>query len=173
MKTCRKCHNIYALSDFYKLVIAPDGLRYECKICTAREARQRRLSRTDKQKQAAKEYQNNYKRTHPEMVRRSCLKRKYKITLEQYEQQLAQQGGGCAICGVLPDAIRVFHVDHDHSCCAVGKTSVKTCGKCIRGLLCSRCNNGLGQFGDDSLRLERAAQYLKDFNIRPIRENEY
>jgi hypothetical protein len=47
-------------------------------------------------------------------------------------------------------------VDHDHNCCP----SKKTCGKCIRGLLCMDCNRGLGYFRDDTARLDRAISYL-------------
>jgi hypothetical protein len=36
-------------------------------------------------------------------------------------------------------------VDHDHACCPKQvKATAKTCGKCIRGLLCFRCNTSLG-----------------------------
>lgn len=49
-----------------------------------------------------------------------------------------------------------FVVDHDHTCCP-GKRS---CGRCVRGLLCNRCNRALGQFGDDIETLRRAVAYL-------------
>jgi hypothetical protein len=35
-----------------------------------------------------------------------------------------------------------FNIDHDHSCCNRG---ARSCGKCIRGMLCTSCNTGLGQ----------------------------
>lgn len=89
------------------------------------------------------------------------LKEKSNLTPEQYEEMLAQQGGTCAICGGTDPAGRWgaygrFHVDHDHACCP-GKSS---CGRCIRGLLCGKCNIGLGSFGDDPQVLVAAAAYL-------------
>lgn len=63
------------------------------------------------------------------------LKYAHGITLEQYEELLARQGGVCAICRRRPTKNRLS-VDHDHRCCP-GRRS---CGKCIRGLLCKECN---------------------------------
>lgn len=60
-------------------------------------------------------------------------------------QLLAQSDGRCQMCG---DEAKLC-VDHDH-----------TSGR-VRGLLCHRCNIGLGYFGDDITRLEGAIEYLK------------
>ena len=65
-----------------------------------------------------------------------------------YDAQLVKQGGGCAICGARPK-VRRLNVDHEHLSGAV------------RGLLCARCNRGLGWFADRPERLEGAALYLK------------
>lgn len=87
------------------------------------------------------------------------LKEKYKITVERYDQMLESQGGVCAICG-LPPTRKLLGVDHDHKCCpAVGRS----CGACVRGLLCENCNQGLGRFGDDLQRLENAMNYLRRY----------
>ena len=53
-------------------------------------------------------------------------------------------------------------VDHDHSCCP----GSKTCGKCLRGLACQKCNQGIGQFGDDPDRMRRVADNLEAANCR-------
>lgn len=74
-----------------------------------------------------------------------------------YEALLNSQGGGCAICGGQPTDGRNFHVDHDHSCCP---GQGRSCGRCIRGLLCNGCNVGIGMMGDNPERLIAAAQYL-------------
>lgn len=74
------------------------------------------------------------------------LKRNYGISLVEYEEMLAKQGGRCAVCGVKSD--KTLHLDHNHK---TGK---------VRGLLCHKCNSGLGSFNDDVELLIRAAEYL-------------
>lgn len=87
------------------------------------------------------------------------VKQMYKLTKEQFEKLLEDQGDGCAVCGTTEPGgrYRVWVVDHDHQCCP-GPTS---CGKCLRGLLCFRCNHGLGSFSDSPDRLRAAANYLE------------
>lgn len=81
----------------------------------------------------------------------SHLRRKFGITHEQYDAMLVKQGGRCAICRVLStESPKRFHVDHNHA------TGV------VRGLLCYRCNTGLGVFLDDISRLKSAIKYLKE-----------
>jgi hypothetical protein len=60
------------------------------------------------------------------------------ITRAQYDQLFALQDGRCAICGNKPKT-RQLSVDHDHSCCP----GSRSCGNCVRGLLCSVCNQNL------------------------------
>lgn len=82
--------------------------------------------------------------------RRSLLRR-YGLTLDDYEALLLKQNGRCKICGT-PTSGRVsgvFLVDHNHS---TGE---------VRGLLCSRCNVGMGNFDEDVTRLRRVIRYIK------------
>jgi hypothetical protein len=92
-----------------------------------------------------------------EQRREAALRTRFKIGLDDYYRMLAEQGGVCAICGAPPPAGRLFHVDHDHTCCPDGG---KSCGKCVRGLLCSRCNTGIGGLRDDVQILKAAIDYL-------------
>lgn len=79
--------------------------------------------------------------------RNDQLKRLYGITLDEYNKMLAHQGGCCAIC--METASSRLHVDHCHS---TGK---------VRGLLCSKCNTGLGAYRDNTELLKAAVDYLE------------
>lgn len=81
------------------------------------------------------------------------LRRKYGVTLEWYREQLSKQNNVCAICeqpetAVIRGKVIAMPVDHDH-----------TTGK-ARGLLCTRCNRGLGLFRDNVSILQSAISYL-------------
>ncbi|MFD5697455.1 endonuclease VII domain-containing protein [Streptomyces lasiicapitis] len=91
--------------------------------------------------------------------RSDVLKRAYGITLDQYEAMLTKQGGGCAICGGTNANGRNLYVDHDHACCP----GAKSCGLCVRALLCDPCNRSIGLMRDDPMRLEAAASYLRRY----------
>lgn len=86
-------------------------------------------------------------------ARRSMLKRKYNISLEEYDNMLLKQEGKCKICGSIKSEHKssVLYVDHCH-----------TTGN-IRGLLCHHCNYGLGGFRDNQDFLLSAINYLKEY----------
>jgi hypothetical protein len=73
------------------------------------------------------------------------LKYHYSMTLDEWDSLLRQQSGRCALC-LAPEPKLV--VDHDHTT------------ENIRGLLCTRCNVGLGMLQDDITVLQRALEYL-------------
>jgi hypothetical protein len=106
------------------------------------------LSKTTDYKRAYQEklYQKHGGKTR--FLRMTNVKAKYGISIEQYETMLKVQGGGCAICGEQCKTGKALAVDHCH------KTGV------VRGLLCGRCNKGLGLFGDRPGLLRKAADYL-------------
>lgn len=77
------------------------------------------------------------------------LNRRYGLSKEEYNKLLDQFEHRCAICDVEASKLKKgLCVDHDH-----------TTGK-IRGLLCDRCNRGLGMFQDDIKMLQNATLYL-------------
>lgn len=71
------------------------------------------------------------------------------FTYAEILQFLREQGGGCLICGTRTVGSARWHGDHDHS---TGK---------FRGVLCGKCNMGLGLFRDDAALLSKAAEYLR------------
>ena len=89
---------------------------------------------------------------HQQSAWRGHLKLFYKISEEQYNELLDEQGGCCAICRRPQDYFRKrFAVDHNHE---TGK---------VRGLLCPNCNQALGHMRDDPHLFVRAAMYLKHY----------
>lgn len=83
---------------------------------------------------------------------------RFNLSREQIERLFANPH--CHICGKTDNGGRSFHIDHDHACCDRGSTG-GSCGKCVRGLLCSACNHALGFFGDNVEVLEKAIAYLR------------
>lgn len=84
--------------------------------------------------------------------------RGFNIPVVTYEQMLIEQCWGCAICGNVDNQL---YVDHDRSCCSNDSTTKKSCGYCVRGLLCISCNFGLGYMRDNRQSLIEAVSYLK------------
>jgi len=91
-------------------------------------------------------------------LKNNRLKSKYGITGAQFEVMLIRQFGRCLGCQQDFDLgrKRSICVDHDHKCCS----GDKSCGKCVRGLLCQNCNNVLGRTAEDKTTLRRLISYL-------------
>lgn len=81
--------------------------------------------------------------------REKRLAKEYNMTSEDYLKLLEDQNYQCAICKVEVDP-ELFQIDHCH-----------TKGN-VRGLLCKKCNLGLGLFGDSIDSLKNAIDYLLD-----------
>ena len=163
MKACTKCGVVQPLDQFYAAPGGRDGLRGDCKACFKARAAARYRANPERVKERVRQWakdnpekradwQRRYRESGRRQMndRRSYLKRMYALTVEQYDELLAAQGGVCAICKAPPRDDISLHVDHDH------ETGER------RGLLCFRCNNALGDFGDDRERLRAAVDYLLD-----------
>jgi hypothetical protein len=83
-----------------------------------------------------------------EKSRAAHLKIFFGITVAEYDLLFEKQGGVCAICKKVCSTGHALSVDHCH------ETGV------IRGLLCRRCNRGIGHFYDNSFLLQTAVNYL-------------
>lgn len=89
------------------------------------------------------------------MTRDAYLRRTYGITEDDFNKMLERQGGACAICGKR-QRYQNLAVDHDHV------TGL------VRGLLCKRCNEGLGRFEYDDEVMYRLLQYVGDIRLARI-----
>lgn len=97
-----------------------------------------------------REAQNRkFKTDNPNYSREYNLNKYYGITIAQYDEIMAAQNGGCAVCGKTEEQEgKSLAVDHDHGS-----------GE-IYGALCYRCNHGLiGRTRDPEL-YRKAAEYL-------------
>lgn len=109
-----------------------------------------------------RDYMRKRRKGSPREIKDYDLRKKYNITMDQYETMLSEQNGQCAICGTTePGQSKWFEVDHDHSCC----DKKGSCGACVRGLLCTGCNSGISRFEDDPDRLDKAAAYVRARSI--------
>jgi hypothetical protein len=90
--------------------------------------------------------------------RRRVIKRKYRISVEEYEARLASQGGRCASCGGVFSASETPHLDHCHH---TGK---------LRGFVHQTCNMGMGLFQDDPGKLRAAADYIEKWAALPTQD---
>jgi hypothetical protein len=133
MKTCKACKVAKPYTEFNKRVGNADGYRTQCKAC---------WSIYNKKRYDDPKYVEQHRSNH--------LKRKYGITLADYETMLASQNNSCAICkSESPKRnSQYFMVDHNHQ---TGE---------VRGLLCHPCNSAIGLLGDNISSLEAAVTYL-------------
>lgn len=91
----------------------------------------------------------------------------YGLQPGDYELLYAAQGGRCWICQRATGASRRLSVDHDHKA-GCDHDPKKGCRRCVRGLLCRRCNDLLGHVRDDTDALYRCLWYLANPPARQI-----
>jgi len=131
VRKCFRCGESKALDEFTLNKTCTSGRTSICKSCTNTYHRE---WADNPERKIEASYRN----------RKTHLLRWFHLTEEQFDALLAAQDGVCACCGTdqwgSPSGVPA--VDHDHSCCP-GKRS---CGKCVRGLLCMSCNTLAGAF---------------------------
>ena len=145
MKTCAKCKTPKDLNSFNLARKRKDGRNPYCKECR----------RTERQSTRYQDYLKKYTRCvlekNPQYNRQVLVKSKYGLTLDQIEDIFTLQGRKCLICGVTDIPSDKWAVDHDHS---TGE---------VRGILCKKCNSGIGFLGDSIDTILNAYNYLARF----------
>lgn len=118
-----------------------DGLSAVCKVCSSKASTAWMKSLPPEEAK--------------KLRRKQVLKRNYGMTLDDYFALVESQDGMCGICrDPLTEGRIGAQVDHDH------KTGN------VRGILCVKCNAGLGQFRDNIGFLASAIGYLERSNAR-------
>jgi hypothetical protein len=174
VKVCPVCHIEKSGFDFYKTKRNRDGLKSCCKKCSSKvekKCRDRNRDRenifipdTKKCPRCKLEILSKlfYRKPQNKDGLDSCCKKcaiirqkeaSYGVSEKWIEDTLDSQGGACAICKFVPSAKgRPLGVDHNHS---TNK---------VRGLLCDRCNMGIGHLKDSIETLKSAISYLEKYN---------
>ena len=163
-KTCNTCGTTNPNTiDFYYTNPGLKSLRAKCKVCVMAKQKQWVDARppgyiTEKAKQ-------HYERTkHQRQLKYQSTKERrrelhvlkvYGLDEATHKAMFDSHGGCCWICGrSQSEETKRLSVDHDHA------TGV------VRGLLCQRCNRGLGMLGDNIECLARCIDYLETCSVR-------
>ena len=145
MKRCQRCKETKPLDEFFANKGEYDGHARMCKPCQVRRHQQWVGENREQVNRYARERYQNDRPRYAEYER----KKNYGLRKGEYDRMLAEQDGKCAICGTSdPSPRRHFAVDHCHH------TSE------VRGLLCGRCNTGIGQLQHSEEILLSALRYL-------------
>jgi len=168
VKTCCTCKADKPLSEFGKNKRQKDGHQRRCLECARTASAEYYRRHKDRANAATREWAkrnpdrvnaNNkrWREANPEKMalarKRANVRFLYGLAPDEYE---AMTSAGCAVCG----SHNRLHVDHDHSCCD-GRS--RGCGNCVRGILCSTCNTGIGFLRDDPALLRKAIAYLEGY----------
>jgi len=142
-QSCVRCGQAKSLADYTPHATSRTGISKKCRSCIAVAATKERPVTRDAR------------------YRHDMALKRLGITRQTYDQMHLRQNGVCAICQrpetrVIRGKLATLCVDHDH---ATGK---------IRGLLCGRCNAGLGLLGDTIASIETALSYLKSSTCREV-----
>jgi hypothetical protein len=166
IKQCSRCKRLKSTKEFYFRGEAKDKLRSWCKQCTNEQGEHRRIAWTERNRDKLREKGRRRRPSDRKIEARLLrLRNIYNIEPEDFEAMLDRQHHRCAICNDHNPHNSNWNIDHDHACCSSSK---KTCGSCIRGILCANCNRGLGAFKDNLKLLDAAKFYLISYMDRDI-----
>lgn len=132
-KICGKCKQDLPIENFAKST--KKGFQSYCKKCN-------------------KEHKNQWIVNNRDKVAVNRLWSRYRLKQIDFDKMIIDQNNTCLLCPQTFED-KVPAIDHDHNCCP----GEKSCGKCVRGLLCNNCNIKLGWY---EKRKEAIAKYLNN-----------
>lgn len=161
-KKCNRCGEVLATSFFYRHKLTSDGYLGQCKACVAARNKAYYESTKEDQRVYAREYHSRNREacrekmraryaSNKDRYREKWIEKKYgKGALAFYNAEIAKDDK-CRICGISESDAPGGRLAIDH-CHATGR---------LRGLLCSKCNTGIGLLGDNRAILQAAITYLE------------
>jgi hypothetical protein len=178
---CTGCNKMKPINEFPNNKETPCGKDPRCKVCRHLARRERMGAEKhnpvalDEEERAERRLATiaKYKAANKEKLRADNklfkLKANFNITSDQFVWLRHIQGDACFMCGepeVRIDSrtgsVMNLAIDHDHRCCP---ERGKSCGKCVRHLLCSACNVMVGFAELKSKVVHRFADYI---DLRPL-----
>lgn len=148
MKECKRCNKIKELTEFYRRL----DKEARCKECVSELRRQKYSEKKEAVLLAVKKYRSE----NPEKIRDTKLRQAYGVGTDYFEAKLLEQGGVCAGCrrnrkSVWRGKEVNMPLDHDHET------------KKPRGVLCIKCNRGLGLLEENIETLENLVRYINKY----------
>lgn len=147
VRKCKKCSEEKPLELFRKNKSCAEGRTYECLVCTREYKRNLEASNKEHFKKYKKKYRTQGSR------RAECIKKDYGISYDEYVDIYNRDLGKCRICSKTlaiekTENLETASIDHCHKS-----------GR-IRGILCGKCNIGIGMFDENLDLLLKARDYL-------------
>lgn len=161
---CTGCKLFKSVEMFPKNPETPCGYDPRCKQCR-HEARRERMGAVKENPRCDTEEERIDRRI--KAMIRFRLKSVYNVTEDAYNWLAWSQNYVCFMCDELDSRITKdglpynLSVDHDHRCCSENRS----CGKCVRHLLCMKCNTLVGIVESKP----KLYHLLKDYiDLRPL-----
>jgi hypothetical protein len=143
-KICGKCKKIKSLDDFYRMRKTYDGRHTVCKVCCKMTTDRWKIEHREQ----VRAIKRSWEKKNAFRIASRKRERRFGLAPGEYSKMLQIQNERCAICN---GSMNPVHLDHDP---ITGK---------IRGLLCPRCNHGLGKFHDNPTMLSAAISYIEKY----------
>ena len=157
-KKCNACKGTFPLEDFPIKRSTKDGHAGRCFPCTREASKAYNKTYNSKDPEAVRKRKRMWARDHASDASVRARIYKYGIDPERLDAMLEAQDRSCGLCGKGFSNNEIF-VDHDHDCCP----TAKTCGNCVRAILCRACNQGIGLLQESPELLRAAADYIERY----------
>lgn len=156
---CKVCDRSLPHEKFRNIRKSGKGKGGTCRDCHNKFRRENPLYKQQKAEHRRALREQDFTGEYAQKLKSQRLLTRFNISQEQYVKLISKFPTSCQLCSREYSAKGpVF--DHDHSCCP-GR---KSCGKCIRGVICNRCNLSLGAISDNADTLKNMIKYLEKYH---------